>query len=125
MSKIKQSIVIRNDLKVRKGKEFAQLSHAVMAFIRAHSDFKNNTSSYTDVQKFWLENHFPKIVLQIDSEQEMLELYQKVKDAGIEVYLITDSGLTEFHGVPTKTCLAIGPDYAEKIDPFTKHLKLY
>lgn len=39
--------------------------------------------------------------------------------------LITDSGLTEFGGVPTKTVCAIGPDYDEKIDKITGHLKLY
>jgi PTH2 family peptidyl-tRNA hydrolase len=38
--------------------------------------------------------------------------------------LIIDSGKTEFGGVPTKTCLAIGPDYSEKIDKVTGNLKL-
>jgi PTH2 family peptidyl-tRNA hydrolase len=38
--------------------------------------------------------------------------------------LIIDSGLTEFGGVPTKTCVAIGPDIDAKIDVLTKHLKL-
>jgi len=31
---------------------------------------------------------------------------------------------TEFHGVPTNTCLAIGPDLAEKIDSITGDLEL-
>jgi len=38
--------------------------------------------------------------------------------------LITDSGKTEFHGQPTRTCLAIGPDVADKIDPITGQLEL-
>jgi peptidyl-tRNA hydrolase, PTH2 family len=40
------------------------------------------------------------------------------------VYLITDAGHTEFKGVPTKTCLAIGPNDVDEIDVVTGHLKL-
>ena len=43
---------------------------------------------------------------------------------GLEVHMITDTGKTEFHGVPTNTCLAIGPDEASKIDAITGGLKL-
>ena len=40
------------------------------------------------------------------------------------VQLCVDAGRTEFHGVPTATCCAIGPDWPERIDPITGHLKL-
>jgi len=43
----------------------------------------------------------------------------------LETHLITDNGTTEFNSVPTNTCIAIGPDYSDKIDMITKHLKLY
>jgi PTH2 family peptidyl-tRNA hydrolase len=52
-----------------------------------------------------------------------MEIYNKAKEAGLEVHIITDSGRTEFKE-PTKTCLAIGPDLSEKIDTITGHLKL-
>jgi hypothetical protein len=35
-----------------------------------------------------------------------------------------DRAREQFHGVPTQTCLAIGPDYAYRIDPITSHLTL-
>jgi PTH2 family peptidyl-tRNA hydrolase len=35
-----------------------------------------------------------------------------------------DAGLTEFNGVPTKTCIAIGPNWSDEIDEITGHLKL-
>jgi PTH2 family peptidyl-tRNA hydrolase len=47
------------------------------------------------------------------------------EQAGLVCHVITDSGWTEFAGVPTKTCLAIGPDWCDMIDPVTSHLKLY
>ena len=70
------------------------------------------------------EKSFAKIVLQVESEEELVEIYEKAKAAKLEAHLITDSGATEFHGVPTKTCVGIGPDQAEKIDEITGHLKL-
>jgi peptidyl-tRNA hydrolase len=40
------------------------------------------------------------------------------------VHVITDAGHTEFGSLPTKTCLAIGPDEDGSIDAVTGHLKL-
>jgi PTH2 family peptidyl-tRNA hydrolase len=60
----------------------------------------------------------------VNSEEELMTIYEKATSAGLEVHLITDSGKTEFHGQPTRTCLAIGPDFAAKIDPITGHLEL-
>jgi PTH2 family peptidyl-tRNA hydrolase len=39
--------------------------------------------------------------------------------------MIQDSGRTEFHGQPTLTACAIGPDLAERIDEITGDLTLY
>ena len=54
----------------------------------------------------------------------MLDIYQQAKDKGLPCSLIVDAGLTEFNGIPTKTCIAIGPAYSKYIDPITGHLKL-
>ena len=58
------------------------------------------------------------------SEEELIEIHDRALEAGLEVHLITDSGKTEFHGEPTNTCLAIGPDEADKINAITGHLQL-
>ena len=62
--------------------------------------------------------------MRVDSEEELMAVHDKAVAAGLVVHLITDSGKTEFHGVPTRTCLAIGPDEADKIDPVTGALQL-
>jgi PTH2 family peptidyl-tRNA hydrolase len=74
--------------------------------------------------KKWLEGNFAKITVSVNSEQELLDIAEKAKTAGVECHLVRDSGLTEFHGVPTLTCLALGPDDAVKIDAITGHLSL-
>lgn len=118
---IKQVIVIRKDLNMRKGKMVAQGSHASIAFLTRRIQ---NNEPLTEVQNQWLQNSFVKICVSVDSEQELLEIQEKATSNGIECHLVTDNGTTEFGGVPTKTCLALGPDYAEKINEISGHLKL-
>jgi PTH2 family peptidyl-tRNA hydrolase len=65
------------------------------------------------------------VTLQVDSEEELLDVFQRAETAGLVVHLITDAGLTEFGGEPTRTCLAIGPDYDSEIDAVTGDLRLY
>lgn len=128
---IKQVIVIRKDLKMRRGKEIAQGSHASMAFLTNRlrklldKNAVNIQKEFTKAEWEWMEGGFTKICLSVDSEQELLEIFRKSKELKLETQLITDSGKTEFNGIPTNTCLCIGPDYSEKIDPVTSHLKLY
>lgn len=127
---VKQVIVIRKDLKMRRGKEIAQGSHASMAFLVQRLDriCVGDEDAYVRLSPSewqWLDGKFTKVCLQVDSEEALQAVYMKARAAGLEVHGVTDAGATEFHGVPTKTCLAIGPDEAEKIDAVTGDLKLY
>ena len=78
----------------------------------------------TKDMKDWIDGRFTKIVVSCDSEQELDELYKQAKEKGLPCSMIVDAGLTEFNGVPTKTCIAIGPANPDNIDEITKHLKL-
>jgi PTH2 family peptidyl-tRNA hydrolase len=121
---IKQVIVMRRDLRMRRGKEIAQGAHAAMAFLTKDLD-DTSLRMVNALQAEWLRASFRKVCVQVHSEEELLAVEAKAKEAGVEVYLITDNGLTEFRGVPTPTCLALGPDYDEIIDLITGHLELY
>lgn len=126
----KQVIVIRKDLKIRRGKECAQASHVSMAFLISRMKYlSGNYPSYhtiklSEVEKLWLSTNFRKIVCQVSSETELLNIADCAKKAGLVCHIITDDGLTEFDK-PTITCCAIGPDYDEKIDEVTGSLPLY
>jgi len=124
--RIKQVICVRDDLKMRRGKQIAQRSHASMSFICCRLQEKGSVSmnDFTEVEQTWLTGAFSKVCCRVDSEEELMEIHDKALEAGLEVHLITDSGKTEFHGEPTNTCLAIGPDDAEKIDAITGDLQL-
>lgn len=124
----KQVIVVRKDLNMRKGKIAAQVAHASMAAILKNSscDGFSLKLPLIDREAFgqWIFGKFTKICVSVDSEAELFELQKKAEEAGILNALITDCGLTEFHNVPTNTCLAIGPDWPDKIDAITGNLKL-
>lgn len=112
---------------LRKGKLAAQASHASIAWLtrRMIAPWGQEAwgCKYTAVLKppeiDWLSHGFTKIVLGVETEEELIDTYERAKAAGIEAHLITDSGLTEFGGVPTKTAVGLGPDYEDRIDMIT------
>ncbi|NIG55144.1 aminoacyl-tRNA hydrolase [Chitinophaga sp. Cy-1792] len=125
---MKQVIVMRKDLNMRKGKMIAQGAHASIAFLTRQATIEGNVlqthlRNPEEVLE-WMTEGFKKICLSVDSEEELDRIYQQAVDDGLVATLITDSGLTEFGGIPTKTCCAIGPNRNEDIDRITKDLKL-
>jgi peptidyl-tRNA hydrolase, PTH2 family len=127
----KQVIVIRRDLRMRRGKEIAQGAHAATAWLadRVIQGMMPNGSvahlALSPAERAWLESSFRKVVVKVSSEEELLAVYRKALEAGLAAHLVTDRGLTEFGGVPTRTCLAVGPDYDDLVDPVTGDLELY
>ena len=110
----KQVLVVRNDLKMTKGKLAAQASHAsVDALLKSHKD---------DVEK-WRKQGMKKVVLKVADQKELMLVKSEAEEEGLVTALITDAGHTQL--MPgTITCLGIGPHKAEKIDKVTGHLKL-
>ena len=146
----KQVIVFRKDLlkgpnAIRKGKFGAQCAHASLgALLTLFSVYKQElvrlgtfdvepgkvqyeyslTFGKDSILNDWLNGKFTKVVVSVDSDEELVALNKALDETYIPHALITDSGLTEFHGVPTNTCLGIGPYEAEEIDKFTGNLPL-
>jgi PTH2 family peptidyl-tRNA hydrolase len=118
---VKQVIVVRADLKMKVGKVAAQSCHASISFLTRKLQ---HGQKMTNVELQWINDSFTKVCLKVDSEQELIDIHTVALGKGIESHLITDAGHTVFNGVPTKTCLALGPDYSSKIDAITGHLKL-
>jgi PTH2 family peptidyl-tRNA hydrolase len=128
---VKQVIVIRRDLRMRRGKEIAQGAHASMAWLRQRVLPGTTVSGTADqvelseVERTWLERSNRKVTVKVSSEEDLIAVYEQALQAGLVAHLITDGGLTEFGGVPTRTAVGIGPDYDDRIDPVTGNLELY
>ena len=135
---VKQVICMRKDLNMRRGKEMAQASHASMGVF--FDMFKKKQQPSTDSpivyemelppgdigigMSSWIEGIFKKIVCAVNSEEELLNIHKAAMEKGLPCKLIQDCGLTEFKGVPTYTCCAIGPAKSTLVDEVTKDLKL-
>jgi PTH2 family peptidyl-tRNA hydrolase len=123
--KTKQVIVMRADLDMDAGKVAAQAGHAVQSFMtkRFTPGQLSQTIHISEPELAWIENSFTKICVWVYSEEELEEIAEKAEKAGIVTHLIVDNGATVFNGVKTKTCLALGPDYNDALDPIVSHLK--
>jgi len=126
MREVKQVIVLRKDLNMRKGKMIAQGAHASLSVV-----LKNPKALFSALSKrdrsplcIWLKNSFTKVVLSVNTEQELFMLSDDARRSGIPYSVIRDSGKTEFNGVPTYTAIAIGPYWSDEIDKITGSLKL-
>ena len=110
---MKQVIVMRKDLNMRKGKMCAQAAHASLgAYFKALDHILE-----------WEDTGATKICVGVDSLEELHLIGEAAKQAGLLFYAVLDAGRTEFKE-PTYTCLAIGPAPDEEIDKITGHLKL-
>jgi len=118
ISRFKQVIVLRSDLKMSPGKAAVQASHAAVS--SAEEARKSNPSWWRE----WIESGQCKIVLKVNSESELLSLEKKAREMGLPVALISDMGLTELEP-GTITALGIGPAPSNIIDKVTGSLPLY
>ena len=135
MADIKQVLVVNRNaggISMRKGKIGAQCAHGTGKIYGDLFERKRvgNKIKYTmtldadDPMVQWLDGPFAKICVYVNSDSELLAVYEKARKAGIRCALIVDAGHTEFGGNPTRTVVAIGPDYSAKIDTITGDLKL-
>lgn len=111
---MKQAILIRNDLKLPKGKMSSQSAHAAVEAV---------LKSDKDKVKEWRKEGMIKIILKVNNLKELQYYNQLAKDSRLITALITDAGRTTIES-GTVTCLAIGPDEDKKIDLIIKNLKL-
>lgn len=121
---IKQVIVYRRDLKMRKGKIAAQVAHASMRVLLKLATFdpgapETLTIAMPPAMTRWVHGRFTKVVLSVEDEDALLKVYEEALARALPCALITDSGKTEFNGRPTRTTVAVGPAYADEIDAVT------
>jgi PTH2 family peptidyl-tRNA hydrolase len=126
MQVAKQVIVMRKDLGMRKGKMIAQGAHASLRVLleRGEAEGDRYLIAMTDAMKAWMTGRFTKVCVSVDTEAALDAIVARANAAGVPCALIVDAGQTEFHGVPTKTCCAVGPAWVADVDAITGDLPL-
>lgn len=125
----KSFIVDGKKVTPRKGKYIAQGAHAALKAVLDLGVFvEDEVVVYFeghDALRDWIKGQFTKICTYVETEEELLDVYNKAKEKGLICSLITDAGHTEFNGVPTITCCAIGPAWSDELEEITGHLQLF
>ena len=128
MNEPKQVIIIRKDLKMRKGKIASQAAHASMKIFFDNIIYSDHgileIDNITPEMYRWINGSFVKIVVGVNSESELIDILTQSHRAGLPTSLIQDDGRTEFNGIKTHTAGAIGPADSDKIDKITGQLSL-
>lgn len=111
----KQCIILRDDLKLSKGKAAVQTAHAaLLSYERAPLPDRHR----------WKRQGQKKVVLKVPSLAALYQVQAEAARLGLPAAIVEDAGLTE---IPpgTVTALGIGPARAEEIDKLTGDLALY
>ncbi|KAF0890705.1 hypothetical protein E2562_004207 [Oryza meyeriana var. granulata] len=112
----KMVLVVRNDLKMGKGKIAAQCSHATLGL------FKKLQQRAPKSLRRWERCGQVKVVVKIESEEDMLVLQGRAKSLNLPTHITIDAGRTQI-APNSRTVMAIlGP--ADMVDDVTGSLKL-
>ncbi len=111
----KQVILLRSDIEMSTGKKCVQCCHASLGAYR---------NADKSIVKKWGSGGQKKVVLEVNSREEILKFYNQVKKEKIPCFLVEDAGLTELEP-GTITSLGIGPEREETLDKITGKLKLF
>ncbi|XP_055677162.1 probable peptidyl-tRNA hydrolase 2 [Lutzomyia longipalpis] len=113
----KMILVVRNDLKMGKGKIAAQCGHAAVGA------FQSAMRKIPHIVRRWENSGCAKIAVKVESEEELMQIRHRANALQLSTCLIRDAGRTQIEP-NTKTVLAIGPAPCQEVDKVTGHLKL-
>jgi PTH2 family peptidyl-tRNA hydrolase len=112
----KMVLVVRNDLKMGKGKVAAQCSHATLGL------YKKVFHRAPKALQRWEMCSQVKVVTKVESEEEMLSLQNRAKSMKLPCHITIDAGRTQI-APNSRTVMAIlGPSHL--VDEVTGSLKL-
>jgi len=115
---MKMVLVVRQDLKMGKGKAAAQCCHATL------SAYKQARRKCPEALRAWECNGQPKVTVKCDNEDDLMLLLTQARSLGLVSAVIADAGRTQI-APGSKTVLAVGPGPGEMVDQVTGSLKLY
>lgn len=118
--KVRQVIIVNMGVGMTTGQIAAQTAHAAMLFLCNH--LKRPFLDLTEEEGYFVCKSFTKVVLQVGSTEELLQIEAKAKEMGIQnVYTMVEGS---YGPSPVVTALALGPDQKSRLDKVTRPLRL-
>lgn len=121
---VRMTLIVRQDLKMGKGKAAAQCLHATLALYKKITNPESPAYNPEMVKRWEYGNGQAKITLQVPDEETMDILFAQAISLGINSYVVHDAGRTQI-AAGSSTVLGLGPAPKAVIDEITKELKLY
>ena len=120
---VKMALVVRQDLKIEKGKIAAQCAHAALGCYRLIATDPAKKSYNPVMTARWLRGGQAKIALKCKDKEMMDELYAKALSMDVNACVIHDAGRTQI-AAGSATVVGIGPAPKAVLDQITGDLKL-
>ena len=87
-------MVVRDDLKMAKGKIGAQCGHATLGAYKQTLKMKRNSKYWTKVYERWTWGGQKKICVKVTGEEGIIQVKKLADELGIPNYLVADAGHT-------------------------------
>ena len=110
-------LVVRNDLKMGKGKIGAQCGHASVGA------YQTGLKKHKSAVRRWENSGCAKICVKVETETDLMNIRRGASVRGFNYYLVHDAGHTQV-APGSATVLAVGPALVQDIDTLTGHLRL-
>ena len=123
---LKQVILVRQDLKMKKSQVASLVAKASTEFFLVNDESERGDTlsvRLTPEETDWINSGSIRVVLGVGSETTLRSLAFKAELAGLQCYPV-DGKIFDEEGRVETLCVAIGPDESRKIDEITRNLKL-
>jgi PTH2 family peptidyl-tRNA hydrolase len=123
---IKQVIVVRKDLNLKKSKLAAYVSHASMKFLLENNESERGdefTIKLSPEEAVWLKEGSSPLIFGINSETALRDMLFRAELDGIEVYPLFVESKEDFGGEKTLVCAAFGPSSFGEFTKIVSKLK--
>jgi peptidyl-tRNA hydrolase len=118
MEDVKQFIVVRNDLNMRRGEIASQVAAASVKFLIENNEAARPDQVFVNLSNdevSWLTGSFSQIILGVDSEEQLHDILNRAEFMGIEAHSNTKGN--------ELVCVALGPDNTKIIEKIVSKLK--
>lgn len=120
---VRMSLLVRQDLKMGKGKAAAQCAHAALGLYERIIN-PNGAAFNPEMVARWRRCGQAKIALQVPDSEAMDIMFAQAISLGINAHIVHDAGRTQI-AAGSATVLGLGPAPRAVIDKITLDLKLY
>lgn len=121
---VRMTLIVRQDLKMGKGKAAAQCLHATLALYKKITNPESSAYNPEMVDRWEYGNGQAKITLQVPNQEQMDLLFAQAMSLDVNAYIVHDAGRTQI-AAGSATVLGLGPAPKLVMDQITKDLKLY